>query len=89
MKANILDFQIKCKSLSDREWQILFLIANGKTVSAIASLMFLSPNTIKAAISVILRKLKVQNRAEAVYLITQYGFFECNKLLFDGFVNEI
>lgn len=86
---NCLDLELNCTKLNDRELQILYLIANGKTISNVASLLFLSPNTIKAAISVILKKLNVQNRAEAVYLLAEGGYLNQDGLLFKSFVNEI
>lgn len=80
---------IKEVKLKDRELQILFLIANGKTNSDIAMILFLSPNTIKAEVACILRKLRAHNRAQAVYLVTENGYFRNNMLLFESFVNEI
>ena len=52
--------------LSDREFEILELVAQGKTNREIAAKLFLSPNTIKSHVSNIYRKLDVARRPEAV-----------------------
>ncbi len=52
--------------LTDRERQVLGLIATGATNREIAESLHLSINTIKEYSSTIYRKLKVKNRAEAV-----------------------
>jgi two-component system response regulator DesR len=53
-------------ALSDREREVLNLIATGATNREIASRLFLSPYTIKEHTSAVYRKLDVRNRAEAV-----------------------
>jgi len=55
--------------LSDREMQVLQLIASGKTVSEIADIISLSVNTISTYRSRILEKLSLSNNAE----LTRYG----------------
>jgi DNA-binding NarL/FixJ family response regulator len=52
--------------LSDREREVLGLIATGATNREIAGSLFLSPHTVKEYTSGIYRKLGVRNRAEAV-----------------------
>jgi two-component system invasion response regulator UvrY len=51
-------------SLSDREYQILLMIASGKTVSDIAEEMCLSVKTVSTYRSRILDKMKLKNNAE-------------------------
>ncbi|HEX4669416.1 MAG TPA: response regulator transcription factor [Solirubrobacterales bacterium] len=51
--------------LSEREQEVLSLIANGSTNKEIAGRLHLSPHTIKEHTSAIYRKLGVRNRAEA------------------------
>jgi DNA-binding NarL/FixJ family response regulator len=51
--------------LSEREQEVLSLIANGSTNKEIAVKLHLSPHTIKEHTSAIYRKLGVRNRAEA------------------------
>lgn len=55
--------------LSDREMQVLQLIASGKTVSEIAEVISLSVNTISTYRSRILEKLNLKNNAE----LTRYA----------------
>jgi len=52
------------EALSDREFQILRLLATGKTVSAIADELSLSVKTISTYRSRILGKMKMKNNAE-------------------------
>lgn len=58
------------EQLSDREMQVLQLIASGKTVSDIAELISLSINTISTYRARILEKLSLHNNAE----LTRYAF---------------
>jgi two-component system response regulator DesR len=51
--------------LSEREQEVLALIADGSTNKEIAARLHLSPHTIKEHTSAIYRKLGVRNRAEA------------------------
>jgi DNA-binding NarL/FixJ family response regulator len=51
--------------LSDREQEVLTLIATGSTNKEIAGQLHLSPHTVKEHTSAIYRKLGVRNRAEA------------------------
>lgn len=52
--------------LSEREGEVLGLIATGATNREIAESLYLSPHTVKEYTSAIYRKLGVRNRAEAV-----------------------
>jgi two-component system response regulator DesR len=52
--------------LSEREREVLDLIASGATNREIAGRLFLSPHTVKEHTSAVYRKLGVRNRAEAV-----------------------
>lgn len=52
-------------ALTERELQVLALIAEGKTNKEIAEKVFLSEKTIRNYVSSILDKLNVANRAEA------------------------
>lgn len=52
--------------LSERELEVLGLVARGATNREIAGQLFLSTNTVKEHTSSIYRKLEVRNRAEAV-----------------------
>jgi len=59
--------------LSEREREVLDLIASGATNREIAERLFLSPHTIKEHTSTLYRKLKARNRAEAVRRAERLG----------------
>ena len=59
--------------LSDREIQVLKLIANGKDNSAIAGELHISPKTVKNHISNILMKLQIENRIQAAVVAVRSG----------------
>lgn len=62
--------------LSDREIEILELVARGRTNREIADELFLSPNTIKSHVSNIYRKLDVARRPEAVARAKELAILE-------------
>lgn len=59
--------------LTERESEILAMIAGGATNREIASVLFLSPHTVKEHTSALYRKLGVRNRAEAVQRSQRLG----------------
>jgi NarL family two-component system response regulator LiaR len=59
--------------LSDREVQVLKLIANGKDNSMIAAELHISPKTVKNHISNILMKLQIENRIQAAVYAVRSG----------------
>jgi DNA-binding NarL/FixJ family response regulator len=59
--------------LSDREIQVLKLIANGKDNSVIAGELHISPKTVKNHISNILMKLQIENRIQAAVYAVRSG----------------
>jgi DNA-binding NarL/FixJ family response regulator len=59
--------------LSDREIQVLKLIANGKDNSMIAGELHISPKTVKNHISNILMKLQIENRIQAAVYAVRSG----------------
>ena len=59
--------------LTDREREVLDLVAGGATNREIAERLFLSPHTIKEHTSSLYRKLGVRNRAEAVQKAQRLG----------------
>ena len=60
--------------LTDREQQVLDLMASGATNREIAGELHLSPHTVKEHTSALYRKLEVRNRAEAVSRAQRMGF---------------
>ena len=59
--------------LSDRELEVLRLIANGKDNAEIAGELFISPKTVKNHISNILMKLQIDNRIQAAVYAVRSG----------------
>jgi two-component system response regulator DesR len=59
--------------LSEREREVLDLIAAGSTNREIAQHLFLSPHTVKEHTSALYRKLGARNRAEAVQRAQRIG----------------
>jgi DNA-binding NarL/FixJ family response regulator len=59
--------------LTEREREVLDLIAVGSTNREIAERLFLSPHTVKEHTSAVYRKLQARNRAEAVQLAQRIG----------------
>ncbi|GAA2986144.1 response regulator transcription factor [Streptosporangium longisporum] len=62
--------------LTDREREILHLLATGQNNAAIAQRLFLSPKTVRNRVSDILIKLSARSRAEAVALARDAGLGE-------------
>jgi len=59
--------------LSERELEVLELIARGKPNAEIARTLYLSPNTVRNHISNILSKLQISNRTEATAYAIRSG----------------
>ena len=59
--------------LSEREREVLVLMASGATNREIAAELYLSPHTVKEHTSALYRKLEVRNRAEAVQRAERLG----------------
>jgi DNA-binding NarL/FixJ family response regulator len=59
--------------LSDREFEVLELLARGKQNTEIAQTLLLSPNTVRNHISNILSKLQISNRTEATAFAIRSG----------------
>ncbi|MFC4307246.1 response regulator [Cohnella boryungensis] len=62
--------------LTDREKEVLGLIADGKNTKEIATELYLTTGTIRNYISVILDKLNVSNRVEAIKRFNEKGWFK-------------
>lgn len=62
--------------LTEREKEVLLMIAEGKTTKEIASELFLTAGTVRNYISVILDKLNVSNRIEAITRFKEKGWFK-------------
>ncbi|WP_058308776.1 response regulator transcription factor [Gracilibacillus massiliensis] len=64
------------ESLTNREMEILLLIAQGKTNQEIADQLFIALKTAKVHVSNILSKLEVQDRTQAAVYVYQNGLSE-------------
>lgn len=62
------------EALSDRELQVMRLLAQGKTTSEIAAELLLSVKTISTFRSRLLAKMHFKNNAELIHYATQHGF---------------
>jgi DNA-binding NarL/FixJ family response regulator len=72
--ASGLEWPGRGEGLTDRESEILALITQGKSNAEVASLTFLSPNTVKSYIRTIYRKIAVASRTQAVLWGVNHGF---------------
>jgi len=68
------DWPGRNEGLSDRESEILALITQGKNNAEIATLMYLSPNTVKSYVRNLYRKIEVDSRTQAVVWGVRHGF---------------
>lgn len=62
--------------LTERETEVLGLIADGKNTKEIAGQLFITTGTVRNYVSVILDKLKVSNRVEAIMRFKEKGWFK-------------
>ncbi|WP_214627934.1 response regulator transcription factor [Paenibacillus agaridevorans] len=62
--------------LTEREREVLGLVADGKNTKEIATELFLTTGTVRNYISVILDKLGVSNRIEAITRFKEKGWFK-------------
>ena len=68
-----IDAETIRSELSDREIQVLKLIANGQDNALIAAELHISPKTVKNHISNILMKLQIENRIQAAVYAVRSG----------------
>lgn len=64
------------KLLSDREYQVMCMIATGKTVKEIARELSLSVQTISTYRTRILEKMKMKNNAEIIHYAVKQGLVD-------------
>lgn len=58
--------------LTNREKEVLELLAKGHTNPEIAQMLYISPHTVKAHVAAILKKLNAKNRLLAVVAAEEY-----------------
>ncbi|WP_291050707.1 response regulator transcription factor [Herbiconiux sp.] len=69
-----LDWPGRHEGLTDRESEILALITQGKSNAEVATLTYLSPNTVKTYIRAIYGKIDAKSRTQAVLWGIAHGF---------------
>jgi DNA-binding NarL/FixJ family response regulator len=69
-----LNWPGRSEGLTDRESEKLALITQGKSNAEVATLTYLSPNTVKSSIRTIYRKIEVASRTQAVLWGVRHGF---------------
>ena len=62
--------------LTDREREVLELVADGKTTNEIAEELMIKSGTVRNYVSAILEKLEVKNRIEAITHSKEKGWFK-------------
>ncbi|SEA00543.1 two-component system, NarL family, response regulator DesR [Thalassobacillus cyri] len=62
--------------LTEREVQVIQLMADGKNTKEISKQLYITPGTVRNYISVILDKLEVGNRIEAISRFKEKGWFK-------------
>lgn len=62
--------------LSDREWEVLRELAQGRRNDDIASRLYISPQTVQTHVRNLLGKLEVHSKLEAVTLAVRHGQIE-------------
>lgn len=73
----LMDFAFQNDNpLTEREQEVLQLMADGKTTQDIAGQLYLTPGTVRNYISVIYAKLNVKNRFEAIKRFQEKGWFK-------------
>lgn len=69
-------YQKPHEALSDREYQVMILIASGKSVGRIASELFLSAKTISTYRHRILEKMGMENNSELTSYVVRNGLLD-------------
>jgi two-component system invasion response regulator UvrY len=64
------------ESLSDREYQVLCMIASGKTVKEIAEVLSLSVKTISTHRTRVLKKMDMKNNAQLTHYAIKHGLID-------------
>jgi DNA-binding CsgD family transcriptional regulator len=59
--------------LTDREYDILVMLKDGRENSEMADIASISRHTVKAHVSSILKKLEAKNRTGAIYIAVKKG----------------
>jgi two-component system, NarL family, response regulator len=68
---------LKPNPLTQREQEVLTLIADGKTNNDIARILYISSGTVRVHVHSILHKLTVGDRVQAISIAQQQGWLDC------------
>lgn len=79
---DLTNFNCQPVHLSEREQEIITLIAEGHTNTAIADQLFLSPHTVNTHRKNIMQKLGIKNTASIVVYAVKANLVNVNKFLF-------
>lgn len=74
--------------LTGRERQVLVLVANGNTNRAIASHLLVGEETVKSQVKSILRKLRVNDRAQAAAVGIRLGLVQMDEVAIPAGANR-
>ena len=74
--AGDLDWPGRDDGLSERESQVIVLLAEGLTNREIAAALYLSTETVKGHVSLLFAKLNLRNRVEATNYVHSTGAFD-------------
>lgn len=77
------------RTLTEKDFEVLELIAKGYTDKVIGKHLFITENSVKGRITVVLRKLNACNRAHAVHLAHELGYFDKSPKLPEAAVPHI
>ncbi len=72
---DLLDWPGKADGLTERESQVLVLVAEGLTNPEIATNLYLSVETVKSHVATIIRKLDLRNRVQAATYVARSSAF--------------
>jgi len=61
--------QRRSAELTSREWEIMELLRKGLSTEEVAGRLFVSPGTVRAHVSSVVKKLQVKGRAEALKML--------------------
>lgn len=75
-----LALRITRSSLSDRELEVLQLMAVGKSNKEVGTALHISEGTVKVHVSNLMKKLKATGRTEAVNLAVMHGMVNLNRM---------
>lgn len=72
--------------LTDRELEVLELLAEGASNDQVATALFIAPATVRTHVLSILRKLQARNRTEAVVRAYRFGWLSWESVIGDSHV---